>query len=161
MQKDVNVIECPGCGLKLNQQFEMHSRYNASAECYQKYSELSSYTMGKQDIQFIHQHAIDTYSAQHSGNEIKKITIAFSLIGLYYAIEHRFNGRQVQRVHTLLSRQKYNWDELQFQQPDKSSFSLTVFDVLKEQDGEIREEMLYGASLHVWNTQIMQRRIFL
>ncbi|WHY75249.1 hypothetical protein QNH20_13930 [Neobacillus sp. WH10] len=63
MDKEVIVIECPGCGLKFNQHFEKHSRYNASSECYQKYAELSSYTNGKQGIHFIHQHAIDTSSA--------------------------------------------------------------------------------------------------
>lgn len=35
--------------------------YNASAECYQKYSGLSGYTIGKQENDFIHQHAIDTF----------------------------------------------------------------------------------------------------
>ena len=57
---------------------------------------------------------------------MKPITTAFSLIGLYYAIEKGFNGRQVQRVHTLLSRQKYNWKELEA--PNKSAYSLTVLD---------------------------------
>ncbi|WHY75248.1 hypothetical protein QNH20_13925 [Neobacillus sp. WH10] len=91
---------------------------------------------------------------------MKKITISFSLIGLYYAIEHGFNGRQVQCVYSLLGSQKYDWNALQFQPPEKSSYSLTVFEVLKEQPRESHDEMLYGASLHVWNTQIMQRRLF-
>ncbi|MFJ7726127.1 DUF5946 family protein [Neobacillus sp. NPDC097160] len=123
------IVECPGCGIKLiNRHFTLLGNYNASGECYQKYSDLSCYTIGKQDIDFIHQHSIDAYSTQHSGNGMKPITTAFSLIGLYYAVEKGFNGRQVQRVHTLLSRQKYNWKELQ--PPDKSVYSLTVFDVL-------------------------------
>ena len=110
--------------------------------------ELSSYTIGKQDINFIHQHAIDTYSAQHSGKDMKPITTAFSLIGLYYAVEKGFNGGQVQRVHTLLSRQKYNWKE--FQPPDKSVYSLTVIDVLNEQPGESRDKMIRKWMMDVW-----------
>jgi hypothetical protein len=48
-------------------------------------------------------------AVQHAGNDMKNITIAFSLIGLYYAVEHGFTGKQVQRVHMLLSKQKHNW----------------------------------------------------
>lgn len=55
-------VVCPGCGLKLdNQHSKMLVGYNASAECYQKYSGLSGYTIGKQENDFIHQHAIDTF----------------------------------------------------------------------------------------------------
>lgn len=143
------IVECPGCGLKLHKQhIELTHSYNVSGECYQKYSELSCYTFSKQDINFIHQHAIDTYAAQHCGNSMKNITTSFSLIGLYYAIEHGFNGRQVQRVHTLLSHQKYKWEALQ--PPDKSSYSLTVFDVMKEHPGERRDKMLQKWMYDVW-----------
>ena len=132
-----NIAECPGCGLKLNnQQLTLMGNYNASGECYQKFSESSVYTIGQQDIDFIHQHAIDAYSAQHSGNSMKPITTAFSSVGLYYAIEKRFNGRQVQRVHTLLSRHKYNWAKLH--PPDNSVYSITVLDVLNQLPGDPR-----------------------
>ena len=143
------IVECPGCGLKLdNQKITKSGNYNASGECYQKYGELSSYTIGKSDINFIHQHAIDTYAAQHSGNSMKNITTAFSLIGLYYAIKHGFNGRQVQRVHILLSHQKYKWEQLQ--SPDKSAYSLTVSDVMNESPGESRDKMLQKWMNDVW-----------
>jgi hypothetical protein len=146
---DQIVVACPGCGLQLdNQHFTPSAGYHASAECYQKYSELSSYTIGKQDIHFMHQHAVDTYAAQHSGNGMKNITTAFSLIGLYFAIEHGYNGRQVQRVHTLLARKKYAWAALQ--PPEKSAYSLTVCDVLKEQPGESRDRMLRNWMYDVW-----------
>ncbi len=98
MEKSSKQIdECPGCGLKLpNQHFELTHSYNATSECYQKYTELTYYTLSKQDINFIHQHAVDAYAAQHSGNEMKNITTAFALIGLYYAIEHGYSGKLVQ-----------------------------------------------------------------
>lgn len=81
---------------------------------------------------------------------MKNITIAFSLIGLYYAIEHGFNGRQVQRVHTLLARKKYVWGILQ--PPDKSVYSITVFDVLKEPPGEDHDIMLRKWMYDVWES---------
>jgi hypothetical protein len=103
--------------------------------------------MSKQDINFVHQHAIDTYSAQHAGNDMKNITIAFSLIGLYYAVERGFTGKQVQRVHMLLSKQKHNWTALQL--PNKP-YSLTVSDVLKQKAGESRDDMLRKWMYDVW-----------
>jgi hypothetical protein len=141
-------IKCPGCGLSLPaKQLELKHRYNATEECYQKYCELSIYTMSLQDVNFIHQHAIDTYSAQHAGRDMKDITVVYSLIGLYYAIEHGFTGKQVQRVHMLLSKQKTKWPSLQL--PEKE-YSLTVDDVLKEDLGEKRERMFQRWMLDVW-----------
>ncbi|MEH7505823.1 DUF5946 family protein [Neobacillus drentensis] len=141
-------LKCPGCGLSLiAQQLEWTHQYNATGECYQKYSELSLYTMSLQDVNFIHQHAIDTYSAQHAGDAMKNITVVYSLIGLYYAIEYGFSGKQVQRVHILLSQQKTNWPALQ---TPKKEYSLTVADVLKEEPGEGREMMLKKWMLDVW-----------
>lgn len=95
-----------------------------------------------------HQHLVDAYSAQHSGNGMKPITTAFSLIGLYYAVEKGFNGRQVQRVHTLLIRLNHRWEPLQ--PPDRSVCSLTVLDVLNEQPGERRDNQLREWMLDVW-----------
>lgn len=78
---------------------------------------------------------------------MKNITVAFSLIGLYYAIEHGFTGRQVQHVHMLLSKQNYSYKALEL--PDKR-YSLTVSDVLKEEPGENRDAMLRKWMNDVW-----------
>jgi hypothetical protein len=78
---------------------------------------------------------------------MKNITLVYSLIGLYYAIEHGFTGKQVQRVHMLLSQQNTKWPALQ---PPNKDYSLTIADVLKEDRGEKREEMLQKWMLDVW-----------
>lgn len=149
VKNDKDGAVCPGCGQSLKkQQITLSARYNAADECYQQYSELSSYTIGKQDIHFIHQHAIDTYTAQHSGKTVKNISTAFSLIGLYYAVEHGFSGKQVQRVHSILSHRKYHWPELR--SPVKSSYRITVVDVMNEQTGRNRDEILYEWMNDVW-----------
>ncbi|MBO9129371.1 DUF5946 family protein [Bacillus sp. 165] len=141
-------ITCPGCGALLPQQgIEGPARYNTSGECYAAYSELSGYTMGKQDIHFMHQHAIDTYSAQHAGSDVKTITVAFSLIGLYYAIEHGYTGKQVQRVHMLLAQQKITWPSLSL---PKKPYSFTVIDVLHAAPGKHWDDMLKKWMLDVW-----------
>jgi hypothetical protein len=142
------IITCPGCGLSLpTKHLEITHRYNATTECYQKYSELSLYTLSLQDNNFLHQHAIDTYSAQHAGCAMKDITIVYSLIGLYYAIEHGFTGKQVQRVHMLFSQQRTKWPVLQL---PKKDYSLTVADVLKEEPGVKRDTMLENWMHDVW-----------
>jgi ABC-type protease/lipase transport system fused ATPase/permease subunit len=56
-------------------------------------------------------------------------------------------GKQVQRVHTLLSKRKYNWPSLQL--PNKP-YSLTVHDVLKEKPGKNRDAMLKEWMRDVW-----------
>jgi hypothetical protein len=139
---------CPGCGLILpDRQMERPRGFHATGECHQKYSELSAYTLNKQDIDFIHQHAVDAYSAQHAGSGMKTITVAFSLIGLYYAVERGYTGKQVQRVHMLLSRRKFDWPPLPV--PDKP-YSLTVNDVLQEKPGKNRDAMLREWMRDVW-----------
>jgi hypothetical protein len=147
--------ECPGCGLILpKQQAELDLKYHASVECYQKYCELTFYTIGKQDIHFIHQHAVDAYAAQHSGGSMKPITTAFALIGLYYAVEHGFNGRQVQRIHTLLARQNHPWVPLE---RPKKSYSLTVCDVLDAPSDE-RDAILQKWMVDVWECWAHQHK---
>lgn len=144
----VQDITCPGCGQKhIQQNLQAPPGYDASGECYQEYTELSYYTLNKQDIHFIHQHAIDTYSAQHAGKNMKNITVAFSLIGLYFAVEQGFTGKQVQRVHMLLSKQKYPWPGLDL--PTKP-YSITVHNVLKQEPGENRDAMLRKWMENVW-----------
>ncbi|WP_281172480.1 DUF5946 family protein [Ectobacillus panaciterrae] len=73
--------------------------------------------------------------------------MAFSLIGLYYAIEQGFTGKQVQRVHMLLGQQKNKWPILPLL---SKPYSLTVSDVLKEKPGGNRDDMLQEWMRDVW-----------
>jgi len=68
------------------------------------YNDLQAYTLAHGDPAFIHQHVVDTWTAQHAGSETKPIGLAFSLIGLHLQVDHGYTGRQVQRVHMLLGR---------------------------------------------------------
>ncbi|MCL6548965.1 MAG: DUF5946 family protein [Alicyclobacillus sp.] len=144
------VAACPGCGLTLLKQHILQGhRYNASAECYEKYCELTAYTLSHPGDDFIHQHVVDTYTAQHSGNGMKSIATAFALIGLYYAVEHGYNGRQVQRVHTLIAHSKRSWETLPLPQ---TPFSVTVMDVLREPPGDRRDAMIRKWMIDVWGS---------
>jgi hypothetical protein len=144
------MVECPGCRLKLpNQNLVLNDRYNASGECWQLYGELTAYNLSKNDLTFTHQLAVDAYGAQHSGGVTRNITIAFALIGLYLAIERGFTGRQVQRAHMELSKQRHNWPRLE---PPNQVCELTVLDVLHAEPGEKRNEMLTVWAEAVWRS---------
>ncbi len=138
---------CPGCGLSLPSAEErLDERYNASYACRQLYGELSAFTLSLQEGDFIHQFAVDTYTAQHAGAFVKPIAITFALVGLYLAFEHNYTGRQVQKAHTLLARTSKKWP--QFRLPEEKA-SLTVLDVLKTPENE-RNDMLREWSKAVW-----------
>jgi len=47
----------------------------ASGECWQLFSDLSCYTVAKQDEEFIHQYVVDTYEAQHAGGKTRNIRL--------------------------------------------------------------------------------------
>ncbi len=84
------MTQCPGCGLQLpDQHLDVPDRFNASGECFCVFSDLQCYTVAKQDPEFIHQHAVDAYEAQHAGGPTRNITVAFGLIGLYLAAGER------------------------------------------------------------------------
>lgn len=122
-------------------------RYNASAECWQLYGELSAYTVTRGDSAFIHQLAVDAYGAQHAGENVRPITIAFALIGLYLACERDYSGRQVQHMHMLLAQRSKTWPR--FASPPQAR-ALTVLDVVEARPGEERDIMLRRWGESVW-----------
>jgi hypothetical protein len=138
---------CPGCGLILPSEEHLDDRYHASSACRQLYDELSAYTLSLQDADFIHQFAVDTYAAQHTGPLVKPITITFALVGLYLACEHNYTGRQVQKAHMLLARTPKQWP--QFRLPEAKA-SLTVLDVLNTPEQE-RHDILRQWGKAVWS----------
>lgn len=140
---------CRGCGTILpDNNLEDSDNYNASGECVQMYHELSAYLMMNPDVTFSTQHAVDAYGAQHSGDKVKNIRTAFSLIGLYLALEHGFSGRQVQQAHMELAKRNIEWSS--FELPNKS-YTLSVLDVLAIEESENRKEMLLKWARDVWN----------
>lgn len=141
--------ECPGCRLWLPAVASAgHPRYNASPECWQLYGELSGYTLTLADDEFIHQHAVDAYAAQHAAPTAPAIGTAFALAGLYLAIERRFTGRQVQRAHQLLAPRAKSWPRFD---PPASTGRLTVGDVLGKAPGAARDAALRQWAAAVWS----------
>jgi hypothetical protein len=135
---------CPGCGVCLPVlQRDPPDRSNAPGACWQLFSDLSCYTVAKQDPAFIHQHAVDAYEAQHAGGPARNITVALGLIGLYLALEKGFTGRQVQLAHMKIAEARKDWPRLE---PPSRPAGITVKDVLAagtdaEKDARIRQWM--------------------
>ena len=75
----------------------------------QAYHEQCAYTLTLGDPEFIHQHVVDAYAAQRATDRTKPIAVVFSLLGLYLHVEHRWTGRQVQRAHMAMAREKRRW----------------------------------------------------
>ena len=140
---------CPGCGVALPSSGQTHDgRYNSSAECWALFGELSAYTLSPGDPRFIHQHAVDAWQLQHAVSAKSNIGIAFSLIGLYLALEKGRTGRQVQLAHMELGRTRRHWGDFTI---PTSRAALTVRDVLDVPPGPARDAKLMEWARSVWD----------
>ena len=140
---------CPGCGVQLPAtNAYAPDRYNASAACWQLYGELSAYTLSHDDGTFLHQHVVDAYAAQHVGETMRPIGVAFALIGLYLAVERGWTGRAVQLAHQRLAARSKDWPR--FTVPRRSA-GVTVAEVLQMPPGAERERMLRAWRAKVWD----------
>lgn len=145
--------QCPGCGLRLPiTDAPSDDRHNASPECWALHGQLTGYTIAvaqeRRDDQFIHQHLVDIYAAQHAADGQPPIRLAFALIGLYLTYEQGYTGKQVQHMHTLLARRSKIWPR--FPRPAQTG-ALTVLDVLHAEPGEQRDEALRRWGQSVWD----------
>jgi Family of unknown function (DUF5946) len=142
------VSVCSGCGLQRpSLGLDPDRRANASGECRNLMDELSYYTLAHGDPAFIHQHVVDAYGAQHVRQSASTIGAAFTLAGLYLAVERRFTGRQVQKMHMLMARASKQWPP--FDPPDDVG-PLTVADVLAVEAGPSRDEAIMRWCASVW-----------
>lgn len=147
---DMNTITtCPGCGLRApSDTQQIDERNNASYACRQLYDELTAYTLSLHDhaTDFMHQHAIDAYGAQHAGPHSKPMGLTFALAGLYLAFERGYTGRQVQIAHTRLAGTPKIWPT--FTLPHEKA-ALTVQDVVNAPEDERSATLLAWARV-VW-----------
>ena len=139
---------CPGCGLQRpSLGLEPDRRANASGECRALMNELTYYTLAHGDPAFIHQHVVDAYGAQHVRPSASTIGAAFTLAGLYLAVERHFTGRQVQRMHMLMARASKQWPRFD---PPEDAGPITVGDVLAVEAGPLRDQAILRWCASVW-----------
>ena len=141
---------CPGCHVELPEgDSDPPARFNASGACWQLFSDLSCYTVTRRDADFIHQHAVDAYEAQHAGGRTRAITVVFGLIGLYLALEKGFTGREVRQAHQRIAKLRKDWPRLE---PPATPAAITVLDVLMVRDGREKDAMIRRWMAAVWES---------
>ena len=113
----------------------------------QAYDELRFYTLAHEDPAFIHQHVVDAWAAQHANKQTKAITLAFALIGLYLHIDRGYSGREVQRVHMRLARDKHSWPSFPLP-PGRGE--ITARDVMTAPPGSARDDAIDRWCESVW-----------
>jgi hypothetical protein len=112
------------------------------------YNELAFYTLALGDPEFIHQHVVDAYAVQNANPETKPIAIVFGLMGLYLHLEKNFTGRQVQRAHMQMARQRKHWTAPPM--PDRQSAAIRIIDVVATSPGPERDAMIHRWCQAVW-----------
>ncbi len=128
---------CASCGAELP----------PSRSCQQMCDELYAYTLTLGDSEFIHQHVVDAYAAQHSTADTKPINQCAALIGLYLFAERSYTGRQVQQAHMALGNKMKQWKL--FELPGQRAL-LTVVDPLHDEQGSKRDERIKQWARAVW-----------
>lgn len=111
------------------------------------YNELCCYTLTHNDPAFIHQHVVDAFAVQKADETTKPIKLTFGLIGLYLKIERKFSGREVQRAHMALARQKHVWPT--FSLPDDRG-AMTAVAVMEASPGVERDLAIDKWCASVW-----------
>jgi Family of unknown function (DUF5946) len=111
------------------------------------YDELCCYTIAHGAASFIHQHVVDAFAAQTANEHTKPIALTFALVGLHLHVEKQFSGRQVQRAHMRLARQKQPWPVLALP-PDRGA--ITATDVMAAPPGPERDQTIDAWCASVW-----------
>ena len=129
---------CSRCGANLP----------AGRSCQEMCDELYAYTLSRDRDEFIHQHVVDAYAAQHIGKDSKPIALAAALIGLFLFAERGYTGRQVQLEHMKLGNTMKTWPL--FEAPEKYA-TLAVMDPLSAPPGPERDDKIKQWARAVWN----------
>ena len=111
------------------------------------YDELCCYTIAHGAASFIHQHVVDAFAAQTANERTKPIALTFALVGLHLHVEKQFSGRQVQRAHMRLARQKQPWPVLAL---PRERGAMTSTDVVAAPAGPERDQRIDAWCASVW-----------
>jgi hypothetical protein len=112
------------------------------------YDALCCDTLARGDAAFVHQHVVDAFLAQTADAATKPIGLTFALIGLYLHVERGVTGRDVQRAHMQLAKQKREWPR--FALPRERG-SVTPTSVLAAPPGVERDRAIEGWAASVWS----------
>jgi hypothetical protein len=121
---------CPGCGVALPAGARIEAQGNASAECSAVFAEVAGFEFQHPVMLRYHQLSVDAYGAQHgllvSPPSPPPIRLAYSLAGLWLAVEHGFAGDEVRTIHQRMGKPTPQWPAFL---PPVSCGDMTVLDV--------------------------------
>lgn len=151
---------CPGCRLQLPTEDRARDhRVDASAECLHLYGEVVGFATQHPPLMRLHQLTVDAYGAQHGGGGTPPIRLAFSLVGLYLALEQKFTGPQVRAAHQRMGKPDASWPMFA---PPEDLGSLTVMTVAERglmrdsESGHLQAAAAWAQS--VWRTWVTQHQ---
>ena len=76
----------------------------------------------------LHQLRVDTYAAQHAGDDMPAINTAFALIGLHLALDEGCSGIEVRDAHQRLARRRRTWPTFPRPAPGRAPH-MTILDI--------------------------------
>lgn len=119
---------CPGCGIVLpGSVAATPPRLHASAACEAVLHEVLGFEFQHPVMLRYHQLTVDAYGAQHAGGRAPQIRVAYSLAGLWLALEHGFSAEDVRAVHRRMGHPTAQWPA--FPPPVPPQRWLSVLDV--------------------------------
>jgi hypothetical protein len=119
---------CPGCGIVLPEARSAEpARLHASPACEAVLTEVLGFEFQHPVMLRYHQLTVDAYGAQHAGGAAPPIRVAYSLAGLWLALEHGFTAEDVRAVHRRMGHPTPLWPA--FGPPAPAQRWLTVLDV--------------------------------
>jgi hypothetical protein len=105
-----DLAQCPGCGLQLAAaDRSADHRVNASPACLAVYDEVVGFAYQHGQLMRLHQLTVDAYGAQHGGGGTPPIRLAYSLVGLHLALDHRLSGESVRTAHMRMGKPDPTW----------------------------------------------------
>jgi hypothetical protein len=122
--------KCPGCGVVVPPTaLAIDPQGNASAACTAVFAEVAGFEFQHPVMLRYHQLSVDAYGAQHGGGPGSPIRLAYSLAGLWLALEHGFAGDEVRAIHQRMGKPTPDWPA--FVPPSRWT-GTTVLDVAEE-----------------------------
>lgn len=112
------------------------------------YHALCAYTLPLGDPEFVHQHVVDAFAAQHADTDTKPVGLTMPLVGLFLRAERGASGKEVQRMHMKIARQQRGpWPT--FTLPAERG-AMTAADVLAATPGPERSRAIHSWAEAVW-----------
>ena len=105
------------------------------------------YSLEHGRAEFLHQHVVDAWAAQHADETTKPIGLTFALVGLYLHLEEGYSGRMVQRAHMDLGKRRRRWPS--FPLPSERG-TVTVTQVIAAPAGPERDRAIDAWCASVW-----------